>query len=121
PPHADASAYYAASLLRSVGSRPSSRIAILASILAHHGGWWPKAPSLLPLVSCYSQDLDAIGITPARLVLPPPPHAVRRSYKEEIDPLLLDGFETIWPKAAYVTRIVRLSDQPPTEEANSDG
>lgn len=122
PPHSAASAYYgAAFLVKLLGELP--RIEWVASacavaILGHHGGWWSEVGTLGPTArSALSQLLQWDLSCQEWSTL-----AGCKDKKGTADQFLKltvggDALSDWWPLAAYLTRILRLSDQRATSEA----
>jgi CRISPR-associated endonuclease/helicase Cas3 len=124
PPHAPASAYYARLFLGpALASVPPERMgevasACLAAILAHHGGWWPaefalSVPDLWPgWESVLGGVLGPASFTADHRLLQT--HKVEALLNLTVGP---DEIEDAWPLVAFLTRMLRLSDQRATAEA----
>lgn len=128
PPHAAASAFYAAraavALLREAGEPPSPELlaACLCAVLGHHGAGLEQRPPddlrLQPLVAAAGAALrEAAGDDSPSLDLNPPPsnRSARATLHELIDPAAGDdAWPGWWPFAAWLTRVLRLADQRAT-------
>lgn len=106
PPHAAASAFFAASLLREAGVPPEEQIPVLAAIISHHGGWFQPARRIDPLS--------------AHFVRPAPTANDREKFGRFIGRLFDDQFEEYWPIAAIVMAYLRRADQKATEEFQTE-
>lgn len=130
PPHAAASALVACGLLgHQLPAAPERQgmlaSAVLASILAHHGGWLPTAPDLgvHPLWARWQEALTAAHVAPidaARIEWLLKETGRRASV---VGALLdfttsTDRMPESWPLVAYLMRTLRLSDQRATAEGS---
>lgn len=122
PPHAAASAFYASRLFQAWNGhlQPEEKRAIVVSILSHHGGWWQQNTEILPVHKLWSATLQQLGMQ-LDPVSSPSYSQSRRFDNEYLEPLFGDSFEKNWPLAAYLIRVLRLSDSKATEEARTDG
>ncbi|MBV6434536.1 MAG: hypothetical protein IANPNBLG_04789 [Bryobacteraceae bacterium] len=116
PQHAAAGAFYASAFLP---SNQPYRECILAAILSHHGGWFPPNPAIHPLIPQALDQCEQLGFTAHHPLRPPTPADLTR-LRYPIEEIFAGGFEQLWPVAAYLMRVLRLSDQKATEESNSD-
>jgi CRISPR-associated endonuclease Cas3-HD len=129
PPHAAASALVACGLLaQELRVAPEREgllaSAVLASVLAHHGGWLPHAPDMGidPLWARWQPDLAAAHIehTSAALI----DELYRQKNRSGIVGELLDVTTTLdtlrdaWPLVSYLMRTLRLADQRATAEGS---
>lgn len=105
PPHSAASAFFAASLLRTADVSLHEQVPILAAIVAHHGGWFQA-----------QQPIDAL--LPPYQFAPPDPN--KRQRFGNLVERLLDEFEIYWPLAALLTRLLRRADQKATEDFQTE-
>lgn len=128
PPHAAASAYYAAEAIAGIlgqGGEPVSaelRAACLAAVLGHHGGWLsrslPDTLGLQPLVEGASEALAAAMPERGGTVTLAPPAGTRPPrvrLNRLLEPAVGDGaWPEWWPVVAWLTRALRLADQRAT-------
>jgi CRISPR-associated endonuclease/helicase Cas3 len=131
PPHSPAGAYVGALLVADLlptnldgGARAALASAVLAAVLAHHGGWLPRPLPLQPLVSDWRTALsafmdrlpedDAVALW---LRHPDAVGALERCLDVATGPEALDRW---WPTVAWLTRTLRLSDQGATKEGSCD-
>lgn len=122
PPHSAASAYFGsaflAGLIGHVRTREQVASACAAAILGHHGGWWSEPSQLLPAANTLVSELVDFNVTPQQWVTV----TACLDKKGRADSLLklttsANGLADWWPLVAYLTRILRLSDQRATSEA----
>jgi len=124
PPHSAASAYYgAAYLARLLDRTPAEARECIASacasaILGHHGGWWSAVGELIPAVGKELSKALGLGLTPlewSKLVR----HTDKKGALDRLLSLTMSGenLQSWWPLVAYLTRVLRLSDQRATSEA----
>lgn len=123
PAHAAASAYYSRAILPSLLQlvpeplRAPVASACTAAIVAHHGGWWRAdwEHSPLGLSAGWAEAVESACRHR------PDEAALRRLQSFGVDELLAattgpDSLAEWWPMVAYLTRILRLSDQRATSE-----
>jgi CRISPR-associated endonuclease/helicase Cas3 len=130
PSHAAAGAYYSCSLLDSaLSGLPEDLVgevasACAAAIIAHHGAFIPKTPSIDLGILALSKDWEQIvaecaGCTPDRKIaerLQSDPD--RRGYLKQFLDMTTDrdNLGRWWPLVSYLIRTLRLSDQRATSE-----
>lgn len=133
PLHAACSAFYSGlflgHLLEAAGREQKAILAsaCAAAILAHHGGWLGNRHDLTIQVL----EPDATGAIRQLLGYRPDWSAIQRLARTTdkvgaLEKLLnvttsADNLREWWPLVCYLTRLLRLSDQRATEEANRDG
>lgn len=132
PLHAAQGAYLALAVLDGrFGETPPERrrplcAAIVAAILAHHGGWLPEASDLglQPLWRHWRADLQHAGINgqAPQTVWALLQQRDRRGCLERILQTTTgpDTLGDYWPLVAYLVRTLRLADQRATAEAGSE-
>lgn len=130
PPHAAASAYHSCSLLESALNGIPEEVlgevasACAAAIIAHHGAFIPKTPSIDLGILALSKDWEQIV---AECVDYRPNQKVVRSLQRDPDrkgylkqfldmTTGRDNLERWWPLVSYLIRTLRLSDQRATSE-----
>jgi CRISPR-associated endonuclease/helicase Cas3 len=103
PAHAGASALYAFPKLKSNGLSKRDTWAILAAILAHHGGWFQPKNPIDPLTSGGpSPDFDK--------------RTRFNNYVVRFD----DTFEDFWPVASVLSGYLRRADQKATQDFQTE-
>jgi len=122
PQHAAASCYYGAGIigrmLPQVPGRRELASAILAAVVAHHGGWWRsnfEAPAMWPDWTVYAAEVLGHEIDTndfGRLQT----QAVTDLLDASTGP---DSLSDYWPLVAYLTRTLRLADQRATAESGA--
>ncbi|MCC6392687.1 MAG: CRISPR-associated helicase Cas3' [Bryobacterales bacterium] len=116
PNHAAASAFYASAFLPSDAPH---RECVLAAILSHHGGWFPPTLTIHALIPQAQDQCKHFGFAAHRPLRPPAPSDLKR-LRHPIEEIFADQFEQLWSVAAYLMRVLRLSDQKATEESSTD-
>jgi CRISPR-associated endonuclease/helicase Cas3 len=125
PPHASSSSYYGTSffsgLLTGLPDIPRAVSACTAAVLGHHGGWLADIGPLVNRAPILVATTVAYGVQPERWIV-----TASCEDKQEATLKLLnltmsgDELGNWWPLVAYLTRILRLSDQQATSEATKD-
>lgn len=110
PPHAAASAMYGHAHLDHL--EPAAQAAVLLAVAAHHGANIEGMPKAQPLDPAARAALEAVGLSVR-------PEEDCTNFARDLADELVEYFEETWPRAAYLTRVLRLSDQKATAEAGS--
>ncbi len=129
PPHAPASSLVACALLGGRLAVAPERegilaSAVVASILAHHGGWLPSAPNMGidRLWDRWQLDLSRAQVRQlnTRLIDQLFQRADRGPLVRELLDVTTssDAFGNHWPLVAYLMRLLRLADQRATSEGS---
>jgi CRISPR-associated endonuclease/helicase Cas3 len=109
PRHASASGLYGGCYLR--GVTDVERVAVLLAVVAHHGGTLTGACHADRLHFSANEALERVGLGP----LEP---ASSTTFFRDLGDDMVDRFDEVWPLAAILSRILRLSDQKATSEAS---
>jgi CRISPR-associated endonuclease/helicase Cas3 len=118
PPHAAAGAYYASMLpVLNAKLAAEEQMAVLVSILSHHGGWWSSRTEVGPLHVLGAVTLQKLGFPKTKIAAPS--YVQSRRFQDRLEQLFDDRFEINWPLTAYLVRVLRLSDRKATDEARS--
>lgn len=132
PPHAAQGAFLGGALYGKLLAgipaemRMVAASACAASIVAHHGGWIPDDISLTGLVPNYAAIVQKVlgvqpdGVDHARLLRISGKDKSRRLELLLSSIVASDKLERWWPLVAYLTRVLRLSDQRATAEGGSE-
>jgi CRISPR-associated endonuclease/helicase Cas3 len=121
PPHSAASAYYGAAFLARLlgGLRDLECVAsaCAVAILGHHGGWWSDVGPLTPNAGSAVSQLLGWNPSPQEWSKVSD-HKDKKGMAEALLKLTVAGnaLPEWWPLAAYLTRLLRLSDQRATSE-----
>jgi CRISPR-associated endonuclease/helicase Cas3 len=136
PAHAPASAYYGqAPIVEMLSTAPPLLLrplaaACLSAILAHHGGWLPPPEKTgigmgIRKLDCTwiasLADLGLSGLKPEVNSLTIESNKYRRMQELLNCVVHQKNMATFWPLIAYLTRVLRLSDQRATSEHSCDG
>jgi CRISPR-associated endonuclease/helicase Cas3 len=122
PPHSAASTYYGAALLArllgEVRELECVASACAAAVLGHHGGWWSDVGALAPTSASAISELLGWELTFEQWSRVSQ-YKDKKGKAEALLKLTVSGNELHdwWPLVAYLTRILRLSDQRATSEA----
>lgn len=125
-PHAAQSAWMALPLLADLlSSIPHSARAVVASaclaaVTSHHGSWVPPLGGELqidePVAGWEQVVAETLGVEPAKVRLAPGPDRRGRLAKGLDGTMHATNLESCWALTAYLTRLLRLSDQRATAE-----
>jgi CRISPR-associated endonuclease Cas3-HD len=110
PHHASASALYGDCYLGSLAA--DERVAVLLAVLAHHGGTLKGTERADQPHSLAQAALDCAGLGQLR-------PAKFGALFDKLEDDITERFETIWPLASILSRILRLSDQAATAEGGN--
>jgi CRISPR-associated endonuclease/helicase Cas3 len=110
PPHAAASAMYGEGCLDHL--EPTVRAAVLLAVAAHHGANIEGMTKPQPLDLTAASALEAVGLKLRKGKVSP-------TLARDLADGLVESLPKIWPIAAYLTRVLRLSDQRATAEAGN--
>jgi hypothetical protein len=88
------------------------RAAVLLAVIAHHGGTLAGGEKADKLHASASEALERAGLSP---LITAQAGAFFRDLRDDIR----DRFREIWPLAAILSRVLRLSDQKATSEAGN--
>jgi CRISPR-associated endonuclease Cas3-HD len=108
PKHAAASTVFGHSYLQQVTTQ--ERTAVSLAVLSHHGGTLLGEEKIDGFHSSADAALEGVGL---KLMKAPKPTRLFASLGDD----LAEDFADIWPLAAILSRVLRLSDQKATSEA----
>ncbi|MBS1873468.1 MAG: CRISPR-associated helicase Cas3' [Acidobacteria bacterium] len=111
PKHTSASTVFSASLCEEAGE--TEACAILLAVLGHHGGTLLGVERPDKLDSSASKALALAGL---EIPVASPAHSVQDLLRCGIR----ESFESVWPLAAILSRVLRLADQMATAEVSSE-
>lgn len=109
--HAAASALYGDCYLSALAEH--ERVAVLLAVIAHHGGTLAGAAKADKLHFSAGDAQAGAGLSPLT-----PANAL--TFFRDLGDDLKDRFHEIWPLAAILSRVLRLSDQKATSEASDE-